>query len=347
MPQMPTPLQTMLDSSVVRYTQSVLESTLFRSPEPAPSRTAATFDWLFGTPVPYLLSLFSQVCRVVALAIVLPIFLVGLLDFVGYAVFRTLGLHRQRVRLKRTQAADTPPRFVKRTPRVYQSDRGRPTDNSNMPSIVKAPLLSPGTYDAETLLRHRARSLSAASEGFDDRAYISSGGYFARVGVKHVAPHLHDDDGISSVGLLSPPASASEGEDAATQPNSVRVPGIGVEGALGFQDTDAESGTESGRNSPVQRFATLQGRPSSAGGGEKRRGGWRSSLKFTPVKDQPVPKGEVADERERDKEEKGAGENGLPWPRQEEQEFEAQSLEASWIGIHTSAAAVAADLEDC
>ncbi|EPQ30948.1 uncharacterized protein PFL1_01137 [Pseudozyma flocculosa PF-1] len=337
--------QSLFDSPVLRSSRSLLESTLFRSAEPTPSRTAAALDLLFGPPVPYFVSIFSQACRLIAVAIVLPIFFVGLLDFAGYAVFRTLGLHRQRVRVKRPRDSTGPPqRFVKRQPRQYQSDRGRPTDNSNVPSIVKAPLLSPGTYDAETLLRHRARSLSAASEDFD-REYINSGGYFARVGVKKGRGASGDDDADD---LLSP----SEGEEGggAAYPQSLRVPGIGVDGALGFMDTDGESGTESGRNSPVRRFASLE-RPSPA-----RRRGLSGGLKFTKVTDDDE-QSRMQSLTPQSPATGAAAATNKPTTKAASETSEAggtESMGGSWIGIETgddpaavvdAAAAAAADLE--
>lgn len=141
-------------------------------------------------------------------------------------------------------------------PRVYHNDRNRPTDRSNIPSIVKAPLLSPGTYDAETLLRQRARSLSIGSAEEEEAAWVASGGQQARLSTlsKHVASPDSDYFG--------------------------RAPRVGVEGALGLADTDVdESGTESGRESPVQRFAK----------GARRRG-LSGGLNFTPVSpDRPYP----------------------------------------------------------
>lgn len=162
----------------------------------------------------------------------------------------------------------------RRKPRVYQNDRHRPTDRSNIPSIVKAPLLSPGTYDAETLLRQRARSLSSASAE-EEAAWVASGGQQARLSTITKDPDLS---------LTSPDFDAGSQSDAdAPRDYFGRAPRVGVDGALGLADTDVdESGTESGRESPVQRFSQLKG--------HTRRRGLSGGLNFTPVSpDKPAP----------------------------------------------------------
>lgn len=145
---------------------------------------------------------------------------------------------------------------------MYQTDRNRPTDRSNIPSIVKAPLLTPGTYDAETLLRQRARSLSVASAD-EQEAWLASGGQQARLST------LSRDE---SGGFASPESDAqSFGELSSPRDYFGRAPRVGVEGALGLNDTDAdESGTESGRDSPLQQR--------SSNNSSRRRG-----LNFTPL----------------------------------------------------------------
>ncbi|SPO28722.1 uncharacterized protein UTRI_04600 [Ustilago trichophora] len=260
--------------------KGLLEAALFRSPEPQP---VSAWRMIIDPPMPYWVTLFSQSCRIISLLILLPIFLIGVLDFAGYAVFRTLGLHRRRVRIQRqTKAGIKLPvgrtNSSRRKPRVYQNDRHRPTDRSNIPSIVKAPLLSPGTYDAETLLRQRARSLSSASAE-EEAAWVASGGQQARLSTITKDPDLS---------LASPDFDAGSQSDADADADAPRdyfgrAPRVGVDGALGLADTDVdESGTESGRESPVQRFSQHKG-PS-------RRRGLSGGLNFTPVSpDKPAP----------------------------------------------------------
>jgi hypothetical protein len=68
--------------------QRLLEAALFRSPDPQP---VSTWRMIIDPPMPYWVTLFSQTCRIISVLILLPIFLIGVLDFAGYAVFRTLG----------------------------------------------------------------------------------------------------------------------------------------------------------------------------------------------------------------------------------------------------------------
>lgn len=150
---------------------------------------------------------------------------------------------------------------------MYHNDRHRPTDRSNIPSIVKAPLLTPGTYDAETLLRQRARSLSSASAE-EEAKWVASGGENARLS----ALNRERDE----LGATSPD---SDGGESDTRDYFGRAPRVGVDGALGLADTDVESGTESGRDSPVQRFGQLKG--------SSRRRGLSGGLNFTPVSQDP------------------------------------------------------------
>ncbi|CBQ68332.1 conserved hypothetical protein [Sporisorium reilianum SRZ2] len=265
------------DNTAFDTLKRLLEAALFRNPEPQP---VSAWRMIIDPPMPYGVTLFCQACRVISLLILLPIFLIGILDFAGYAVFRTLGLHRRRVRIQRqTKAGVKVPvgrsSSRRRDPRVYQNDRNRPTDRSNIPSIVKAPLLSPGTYDAETLLRQRARSLSIGSAE-EEAAWVASGGQQARLSTltKHVAD-------------ASPTSPGSDNEDADADADAQgdyfgRAPRVGVDGALGLADTDVdESGTESGLDSPVQRFSQLKG---------SRSKGLSGGLNFTPVSpDRPHP----------------------------------------------------------
>ncbi|SPO28184.1 uncharacterized protein UTRI_04600_B [Ustilago trichophora] len=264
------------ESGPLETAKGLLEAALFRNPEPQP---VSAWRMIIDPPMPYWVTLFSQSCRIISLLILLPIFLIGVLDFAGYAVFRTLGLHRRRVRIQRqTKEGIKVPvgrtNSTRRKPRVYQNDRHRPTDRSNIPSIVKAPLLSPGTYDAETLLRQRARSLSSASAE-EEAAWVASGGQQARLST------ITKDEEIL---LTSPDFDAGSQSDAdAPRDYFGRAPRVGVDGALGLADTDVdESGTESGRDSPVQRFSQLKG--------HSRRRGLSGGLNFTPVSpDKPAP----------------------------------------------------------
>ena len=50
-----------------------------------------TWKNLLDPPLPPGLAIVPPLCRLLALVMVLPIFVIGLLDFAGYAVFRTLG----------------------------------------------------------------------------------------------------------------------------------------------------------------------------------------------------------------------------------------------------------------
>ncbi len=258
--------QSWTDSRPLDFLKNLLESALFRNPEPTPS---STWRLILDPPMPYWVNVFSSACRLISLLILLPVLLIGVLDFAGYAVFRTLGLHRRRVRIQRQTNASAARSGSRRKLRVYQNDRHRPTDRSNIPSIVQAPLLSPGTYDAETLLRQRARSLSVASAE-EHAKWVASGGQEARLsaiakeGVD--ATHASTDSDGGSLG--------GDGEVAGDYFG--RAPRVGVEGALGLNDTDVdESGTESGRDSPVHSF---------------KASGRRRGLNFTPVSpDRPEP----------------------------------------------------------
>ncbi|SPC62800.1 uncharacterized protein UHOD_05684 [Ustilago sp. UG-2017b] len=265
------------ESRPVEILKGLLEAAFFRNPEPQP---VSTWRMVVDPPMPYWVTVFSQTCRVISLLILLPIFLVGVLDFAGYAVFRTLGLHRRRVRIQRQSKAGVKVPVgrssSRRKPRIYQNDRHRPTDRSNIPSIVKAPLLSPGTYDAETLLRQRARSLSIASAE-EEAAWIASGGQQARLSIASINKDSDGDHRREPYSLTSPDSDGGgslETDGHVAQPDYFgRAPRVGVDGALGMTDTDIdESGTESGRESPVQQRL-----------GNNPRRGLSGGLNFTPV----------------------------------------------------------------
>jgi hypothetical protein len=81
-------LRSWTDSGPLETAKKVLESALFRSPEPQP---VSAWRMLIDPPMPYWVTIFSQACRLISLLILLPIILIGVIDFAGYAVFRTLG----------------------------------------------------------------------------------------------------------------------------------------------------------------------------------------------------------------------------------------------------------------
>lgn len=168
--------------------------------------------------------------------------------------FLITGVHRRRVRVKRNPALSV------------QESTTSPSRSAALSTTLpfpasagsKAPLLSPGSYDAQELLRHRARSASGASDA--DLDWIRTGGSFARV---------------TNVRAAAAAAAAAN----ANSPSSVKHPDVGVEGALGLLDTDVEdSGTESGRTSPINTF----GRDSS-GRPKIRKGLGGSFFGFTPM----------------------------------------------------------------
>lgn len=203
-----------------------------------------------------------------------------------------------------------------------------------------APVLTPGTYDADALLRHRARSVgSQSAEAVEE--WTRTGGQFARVShirASRQAATPSDaslktfafDDALSTPDpatgtpllALSPPESPSHA--------FARVGGVGVEGALGYFDTDVEdSGAESGRNSPEMRRSPA---PSF------RKGLAGSSLGFTPVlSEQLMTQARNASYHSSDVQ-------GDRSPR-------SVDSTSSWIGIEgeanatAAAAAAAADLE--
>lgn len=118
-----------------------------------------------------------------------------------------------------------------------------------------APLLAPGAYDADALLRHRARSTSSASfEALEE--WQRTGGSFARVSeVRMAASSASGASSPEGDGARSPSARAS----------------VGVDGPLGLSESDAEdSGAESGSQSPEI-------------GWRQRQGLKHSMLNFTPM----------------------------------------------------------------
>lgn len=138
--------------------------------------------------------------------------------------------------------------------------------------LSAAPVLTPGAYDADALLRHRERSASAASaEAIEE--WKRTGGNFARVSTIQARKTTLSTNTPTSPNSLTVPDAISPPDSPRDEFN--RVQGVGVEGALGYIDTDAEdSGMESERNSPEL------GRKSF---GSTRRGLSGSALEFTPV----------------------------------------------------------------
>lgn len=155
------------------------------------------------------------------------------------------------------------------------SQVGSPIVSSKASSIVTgAPVLTPGTYDADTLLRHRARSASASSaEAIQE--WTRTGGTFARVSNVRASKEAASNASPSSSTLT-----AHEMQSPPDSPRNAfgRAGGVGVEGALGYFDTDAEdSGVESGRSSP------------EVGRKGPRRGLGGGAFGFTPVSSEAAP----------------------------------------------------------
>jgi ribosomal protein L14E/L6E/L27E len=198
----------------------------------------------------------SFVLWVSSLMLLLPLF-----DFEKDADCHILaGFNRRRVRVK----AKVPSQKNSKKP-------GRAKTAATTSGYSAAPVLTPGAYDADTLLRHRERSASAASaEAIQE--WTRTGGHFARVSTVQASKKAGRASSALSPGtasdVLSPPESPRDSYG--------RVQGVGVEGALlGYFDTDAEdSGLESGQSSPEI------GRRGSSG---SRRGLSGSALGFTPV----------------------------------------------------------------
>lgn len=137
------------------------------------------------------------------------------------------GLRRRKIRVKRHIDA--------------REQRGFKLSPAQMSNAAPAPLLTPGAYDAETLLRHRARSASSASmEAIQE--WQRTGGSFARVSEVRLA----------ASGLGTP-------EEELRSPSLARA-SIGVDGAMGFSESEAEdSGTESREGSPPVMRKGLKG----------------------------------------------------------------------------------------
>ncbi|PWN48292.1 hypothetical protein IE53DRAFT_319704 [Violaceomyces palustris] len=261
------------------FSKGLLDSPIINSQTLGSISPPSVIQLVVNPPLPYQVVTLLQFFRFVSFMMLFPIFIIGIIDFAGYAVFRTLGYHRRRVRVKRQDSALKSARhqFNKdHNSEVYlasansRSSREKPT-----PSIVKAPLLSPGTYDAEILLRHRARSLSGASAEAEEE-WLKSGGYFARIGVKKTNSDAGDDGGAISPGSEADPDPFLTSLPDSSRSRFARAENVGVDGAMGLVDTDVEdSGTESGRNSPVQSF--------------RKRKGLGGSFGFTPMSQPPPP----------------------------------------------------------
>lgn len=202
------------------------------------------------------------------------------------------GFRRRRVRVKQPllrRRSDSRP--------IASSPRRFPTGNASTPGMPgPAPLLSPGAYDAEELLRHRARSASSGSQAEAAEEWTRTGGTFARVSTVRAreaaaaaasaaaaAAETRKEGGGQSASF-----SAGESSNPVSPPDSprslfARTKGIGVEGALGYFDTDAEdSGAESGSNSPVVMRST------------GRRGLKSDKLGFTPMEGTAATKQQAA-----------------------------------------------------
>jgi hypothetical protein len=165
-------------------------------------------------------------------------------------------MNRRRVRVK----AKVP------SQKISSKSTGAKTRASTS-GYSSAPVLTPGTYDADTLMRHRERSASAASAEANEE-WSRTGGKFARVSSVQ-ANKKRGSTSASTADVMSPPESPDT--------SFGRVEGVGVEGALlGYFDTDAEdSGLESGQSSPeIGKRASI---------GSSRRGLSGSALGFTPV----------------------------------------------------------------
>ncbi|KAK0570243.1 hypothetical protein OC861_000194 [Tilletia horrida] len=283
------------------------------------------------THLPWPLSILPGLFRLAAALSLSPIVLIGVADFAGYAVFRTLGLQRRRVRIKRTesperkQADDYISAKPASTKDVKPVPFPRPNSGATSPRPGEAggaPLLAPGTYDAEVLLRHRARSRSTSgTESADAEAeWARTGGQFARVSAVREAarrssqeaqaqgvppltmPHASNNDhfasgsagreqgGAHDAGPSPAPTHASLVSPPAsprTRFFRLRLPGvIGQEGALGMSDlTDFEdSGPESGTSSPVHSFSRASSISSGHGHAPAARSRHRPRIGgFTPL----------------------------------------------------------------
>lgn len=137
---------------------------------------------------------------------------------------------------------------------------------------MQAPLLSTGAYDGETLLRHRARSLSTASaEAIEE--WQRTGGSFARVAeVRQAATSASSSPSGGTTPINNKNSSYFEATPRSS-PTMAQSP-IGVEGPMGLSDDESESG---GPSSPTMEL----------GGGQqtKHRKLRRSHFDFTPIEE--------------------------------------------------------------
>lgn len=253
------------------------------SPSPTPSNIASkAFASAAAVLFPSLPPWLATACwlsRLVAFLILAPIVLIGLVDFAEYAVVRTLGEHaRARGRRRESIQADGPaPIGLRRRKLRVKTSNSDPSQKPSSryhgnlrlsPAQMRksqatgyfnpAPLLTPGAYDADALLRHRARSTSSASfEALEE--WQRTGGSFARVSEVRMAAS-------SASGASSP----DEGGPRRSPSPKARA-SIGVDGPLGLAESDAEdSGAESGPGSPDVSW-------------RQRQGLKHSMLNFTPV----------------------------------------------------------------
>lgn len=118
-------------------------------------------------------------------------------------------------------------------------------------TLQSAPLLTPGAYDAETLLRHRARSISSASSDALEE-WSRTNGAFARVAEVRAATSASNSQ------APSPPGGSSSSGSPLSSSHHTRshswLDGIGHDGAMGLSESEAEgdSGSDSaGPSSPV------------------------------------------------------------------------------------------------
>lgn len=179
---------------------------LFRWPSPTPapkprmglsligSTAFAAWTFIFHPPLPPILALVATLCRMASVLFLIPLVGLVLFEVASYAVFRTLGLRRVRVRVRprssrpHQSSSDTDTQSPTAEEVGYFSWPG-PHAHMNFHSITpteqwrtnpnpRAPLLTPGTYDAEILLaHHQARQKDEQALKLWDQ----TGGSFARV----------------------------------------------------------------------------------------------------------------------------------------------------------------------
>lgn len=259
---------------------------LFRWPAPSSvpkSRMGSTLVWptafaawtfIFHPPLPPILALVATLCRIASVLFLIPLVGLILFDVASYAVFRTLGLRRVRVRVRprssrlhlssasstdtQTRPGDKVGYFSWPGPHAHMNFQPiTPTEQWRTNLTPRAPLLTPGTYDAEILLaHHQARQK-------DDQAlklWDQTGGSFARVSAQASttsrsssvsAPSIRLDTGAAGAGGTEDGGQASKmavQELAEVEADAYEEldPGemdVGVRGALGFDqfDVDGES----------------------------------------------------------------------------------------------------------